>query len=201
MKTIRIISIALIIPVLIVGFMLYKSIQEPVQRQKRINRVENRIKAKLKMIEQFQIAYLNEYSEYASSGEDLKNFVKNDSIIITKKTEKIVGKSKVNPNVDSIEVRVDTIGRVAVRDTLWEGKYDKQFKMETLDVVPGSKKGKKFEFYADVIKKKGGVRIPVMEVKSTDPIDKSRLDKDHPRGPLKIGSRNEPITGGNWRSK
>ena len=73
-------------------------------------------------------------------------------------------------------------------------KYPNITDISRLPIIPGS--GKKFIIYANKILK-SGVPVDVFEVKDSDPINPARR-ANHNENALRVGSRDEVTTSGNW---
>jgi hypothetical protein len=95
---------------------------------------------------------------------------------------------------DSVIVNYDTIDAIAVKDLLFPQDEYPGFNPQTLPYIPG--KDKKFKIYADKIEK-NNVLVDVFEITDVDPI--SMLSELRSKGePLRVGSRTEVTTSGNW---
>ncbi len=87
MNLTRILSIVFLLAALATGYLLYKGIDDVMQEEKRIARIEARVIEKLQMLRDAQLAYIATHKEYAGSWEDLKEFIEEGRIYIVQKTE------------------------------------------------------------------------------------------------------------------
>lgn len=69
--------------------------------------------------------------------------------------------------------------------------------LSDLPYIPNSDKQKKFDLFAGQIEK-GGLVVSVFEAKDTDPINPERQEGGIKGEPLKVGSRIDVSTSGNW---
>ncbi len=188
----RILSVVFLLGALALGFMLYKSVDDVMQEEKRIALTEARIIQKLQMIRDAQIAYMASKGEYAGSWPELKNFIQGGQIWIVqrKETTRLLEYGK-----EETTVTFDTLGSVGVMDSLFNERRTPNFNLENLNVVPGSG-GREFEFFADKVERNQR-SIPVFEVRDPDPVNPKRRANNKEKA-LRVGSRTDSSTSGNW---
>lgn len=195
MEKTKIISISfLVLSLLLAGF-LGNSIFTSIDEADRIERMEAQIIDKLMMIREAQIGYQAVNGQYTSDWDKLKSFVDSGQFFLTSKIEHII---TLDYGADSVYIEIDTLGTVTVRDSLFSpAKYPK-FDLATMDIVPGTT-DKKFAMWADKIEK-SNVRVDVVEVWNTAPVDPKRKEDNEARTkkPLRFGSRTSITTAGNW---
>ncbi|MEQ8359722.1 MAG: hypothetical protein RH860_09565 [Cytophagales bacterium] len=191
MKLIQIISAVFFVIAVALGFLLYKNIEGPITERKQVKRAEARKIDKLKMLREVQKSYLDVHGKYASHWDSLITFVQEDTYYTVEKSEEIFVRQYGG---DSIVVNVDTIDAIAVKDLLFPESDFPNFNAETLPFIPGN--NKKFKIYADKIEK-NNVMVDVFEITDVEPI--SMLSELRSKGePLRVGSRSEVTTSGNW---
>ena len=191
MKLVKVLSIVFL---LIAGFIAYKlvaSIKYEIDTERRIKKVEAKIIDKLQMARKAQIVYLNSYGSYAGSWDTLISYIDTGKIYITERKEHVI---TLDYGADSVAVEIDTLGTVSVKDSLYASDKYPDFKPEKLPIVPYT--GDTFEIYAGEINK-GNVTVDVFEIKDPNPINPKRLEENS-RGPLRVGSRDQVTTSGNW---
>ena len=188
----RILSIVFLIAALGLGYMLYRSVDDVMQEEKRIAAIEARIIEKLQMLRDAQTAYIASKGEYAGNWNDLRNFIKEGEIWLVqrKETTKLLEYGK-----EEIVVELDTLGSVGVMDSLFNERRYPNFNIENLQIVPGSG-GKEFEFFADKVERNQR-QIPVFEIRDPDPINPKRRLNNKEKA-LRVGSRTDSSTSGNW---
>ena len=188
----KILSIVFLAIALFLGYLLYDGVDSVVEEEKRIARIEARVVEKLQMLREAQIAYQGTNGEYAGSWNDLQNFIEDGRIFIVQRTETT---ELGDYGAEEVTVTLDTLGSVEVMDSLFNERKYPDFNLETLAVVPGSE-GQQFEFFADKIERSNR-QIAVFEIRDPDPVNPNRRRNNNERA-LKVGSRTDASTSGNW---
>lgn len=172
------------------AYILISSIANDIQEEKRISAAEEKVRDKLMMIRSAEISYQAAHGQFTSDWNRLISFVDTGKIYLTERKETII---QLEYGADSVVVDIDTLGSVAVIDSLFGSDFDAQ----TLPLVPES--DKKFNIWADKINK-SGVMVDVIEVIDPDPVDPTRRESNEipNRKPLRFGSRTAVTTAGNW---
>jgi len=193
MKTAIQIVLALVIVVL--GYLIYDSIMEPVRFNQEAARREVRIIERLKDIRTAQVAHRTRFGTFLSDLDSLVNFVKYDSIVILR---------AIGTVPDSLtEAEAVRLG-IVQRDTIWMPAKDtllvrSRYPIDSLPYIPFSG-GKRFTMDASMIER-GLVQLPVFEAYTTPEqymsdlqyrVYYTRLDG------LKVGSMFEASIDGNW---
>ncbi|WP_185783835.1 hypothetical protein [Croceivirga lutea] len=190
------------------GYMIYKSVNGPIEfkkvRQERFQSVIN----KLKDIRDAQEAYKSVNNKYANNFNSLIKFVDTgDYIITTQRDSSFTRYSReyqIDLPVDTVVI--DTLGTVKVKDSLF--KNDDRYK--TMMEVPFAQNGETFEIKADILDK-NGYKAPVYEVKVKKDVvlfdqpadlrkqENTRNSVEEVNGEyVKVGSLEEVSTNGNW---
>ncbi|SMD44105.1 hypothetical protein SAMN00777080_2720 [Aquiflexum balticum DSM 16537] len=188
----RILSIVFLLGALGLGYMLFRSVDDVMQEEKRIAATEARIIEKLQMLRDAQTAYIASNGEYAGNWNDLKNFIENGKIWLVQRSETT---TLLEYGKEEITVTLDTLGSVNVIDSLFNERKYPNFNLENLQVVPGSG-GKEFEFFADKVERNQR-QIPVFEIRDPAPINPKRRENNKEKA-LRVGSRTDSSTSGNW---
>jgi hypothetical protein len=193
-----IIKVVLAAVIIVLGFLIFRSINKPVKFENSLNTRGEVIVAKLKDIRTAQNLFRNQYGHYTGSFDSLKMFVKTGKI----PEVKIVPDPKDTTFTRTIS---DTIGFISIFDSIFSKK---NYPLEKLNEVPFSN-GDLFSILAGKINK-GGVDVAVFEVSARIETYTKDLDKqlvvnrikemeDMSKFPgLKVGSMNEATTDGNW---
>ena len=191
MNVIKAVSIFLFVVALGLAFMLYKSIEGPILERKRVKQEELEKIEKLKILREVQKVYLSVHGEYAGHWDSVVAFINNDTVYNIQRTEEIIVRQYGG---DSVIVHIDTVGATAVREILFPQDQYPNFKAENIPYIPGS--DKQFIIFADRIEK-NKIMVDVFEIKDREPI--SYLSELRSKGePLRVGSRTEVSTSGNW---
>lgn len=196
MKTVIQIILALVIVVL--GYLIFESIMEPVRFNKEVAHREAMIVQRLKDIRQVQLAHRARYNAFNSDLDSLVMFIRTDSLPVI---------LAIGTVPDSItEAEAVKLG-IVQRDTLWVQTIDSllqkaRYPIDSIPFVPFTN-GKRFEMDANKIER-GLTQLPVFQAKAS-PLDylkdidnwKVYYTRDIEAG-LAVGSMVEASTDGNW---
>jgi hypothetical protein len=176
------------------GYLLWKGVDDVVEEEKRIARLEAATIEKLEMLREAQLAYQASNGKYASTWDSLKMFIENGTIwmVQRKETTKLL-----DYGAEQTTVTFDTLGSVGVMDSLFNARKYPDFNINSLPVVPGSG-GKQFEFFAAKIEKTGGYLVNVFEIRDPSPVNPKRRLNNNEKA-LRVGSRTDASTEGNWK--
>ncbi|MBP1671461.1 MAG: hypothetical protein H6Q22_1033 [Bacteroidetes bacterium] len=139
--------------VLVLGYIIYTSIQEPVVFEKQRKYRETIAIERLKDIRTLQVAYKTKYNKFTGSLDSLIDFYNNGIITVVKQ----VGSLDDSLAVAQKRVFRDSI-RIAVKDTLLKRPG---FVIDSIALIPLSG-GQKIEMKA-IIGKVSGVDVPLFE--------------------------------------
>lgn len=194
MNTTKILTIVLFIVAIGLGYYLVDSIKFKIDEEERITKMEARVINKLMMIREAQLAYQGANGRYTGSWDTLLAFIDTGRIYITQRREETV---LLDYGAEETTIYVDTLGSIAVMDTIFNKSKYPNFNLNTLAIIPGT--DKRFEMFADKILK-GGVEVDVIEVRNIVPVDPRRSEDNEAniKKPLRFGSRTNITTAGNW---
>lgn len=194
-----IIQIVLGIIIIVLGYLVYDSIQQPLEFLKEKRHREVEVVQRLKDIREIQAYYKNAKGNYTPIFDSLIDFLSYGEI----------PKIKLIPDPEDTtftKTIADTLGFVKVRDSLFS--HRRNFRESELRFIPFTDQIL-FEMDAGSIDR-GGVKVSVFEVKAPfeaylDGLDQQRIlnliagEKDIEKYPgMKVGSMMEPSTDGNW---
>jgi hypothetical protein len=200
-KNLTIINIALALIALLLVYLVYRSISEPVVFENVRKERELKVVQSLKDIRNTQTLFKQTYNRYTGDFDSLIEYIKTGQLPVVN----IVA----DPNDTTFTKTInDTVGYIAVADSLFKNRDD--FKVENLRYVPYSENEKvEFELEAGVITR-GGLKVAVFEAKTPYyvylyDLDQQRVNnlraeqEDLEKYPgLKVGSMDEPSLNGNW---
>jgi type II secretory pathway pseudopilin PulG len=172
----KIARIVLTVVSLVLVYLIYKGIKDPIDWQKEKKIRYAKVIERLKDIRAAQMAYRSEKGEYAASFDTLIYFLKNGNFTVVK---------QIGDPEDSTAVVIRDTTYVPVRDSLFKGRTEV---IDSLPFVPFGD-GATFKMSAGKIEK-GNVMVNVFEVVDTKPFDPNHV--------LKVGSMTEPTNAGNW---
>ncbi|HET8858663.1 hypothetical protein [Marivirga sp.] len=189
MSKTKIASIIFFVAAVVIGYFFVDSIAADIQQEKKIQREEARVIEKLKLIRSGLIAYQRVNGQYTSDWDKLINFIDTGEFYLTERSETIIPREYGG---DSVVINIDTLGTIPIYDSLYADIPN--FKLQNLPYKPGTKV--KFDIFADKIIK-GSVRVDVFEVSDPNPINPKRKEDNNEKA-LRVGSRSEVTTAGNW---
>jgi hypothetical protein len=194
-----IIQLILIAIAIVLGYLTYQSIMEPVNFNKEKKAREKVVIQYLKDIRSAEFIYKQLNNRYTGSFDTLIHFMDSAQIPVVKMIP--------DPHDTTYTLTInDTVGYVKVADSLFHNQ--KSVDYHHIDIIPFSG-GKKFQLKASVIKK-GGIKVNVFEVKAPYTtylkgmneqliVNLTASKKEMKKYPgLKVGSMTEPSTDGNW---
>ncbi|MFW5707511.1 MAG: hypothetical protein ACOC12_06305 [Bacteroidota bacterium] len=196
MKTIIQIVLALVIVVL--GYLIYESVLEPVRFNQEVAHREAVIVQRLKDIRQVQIAHRSRFGRFTSDLDSLVEFYKTDSLPVIRAIGTV-------PDTLTESEAVDM--GIVQRDTSWISTTDSlltnaNYPIDSLPFVPFTD-GVKFTMDASKIER-GLTELPVFEAYALpedylEDMDRWKVyyTRDIEQG-LRVGSMFEASTDGNW---
>lgn len=196
MKT-RILQIVLFLVIIVLAYLVYQSINKPLEFNKEKNKRELVVVQDLKDIRSGQLMYKKLHDGYAPTLDTLMMFLRDGQIPIVKQTQ--------DPNDTTMTIKInDTIGYIGVADSLFQHPG---FILNNLPYIPET--GVYYEMAAGEIET-GGMNVQVFEVLAPYELIlkglnnqlivnlvKSKNEIDRYPG-LKVGSMTEATTDGNW---
>lgn len=196
MKT-RILQIVLFLVIIVLAYLVYQSINKPLEFNKEKNKRELVVVQDLKDIRSGQLMYKKLHDGYAPTLDTLMMFLRDGQIPIVKQTQ--------DPNDTTMTIKInDTIGYIGVADSLFQHPG---FILNNLPYIPET--GVYYEMSAGEIET-GGMNVQVFEVLAPYELIlkglnnqlivnlvKSKNEIDRYPG-LKVGSMTEATTDGNW---
>ncbi len=190
------IQIVLAIVIIVLGYLIYESIMEPVRFRQEVQVREAEIIQNLRDIREVQRAHRSRYQRFTADLDSLVYFFKSDSLALVRAIGFVP-----DTLTESEAVRLG----IVERDTIWVAAKDSllrrpQFKIEELPYVPFGQ-GQRFEMEAGFIER-GLVTLPVFEARVQPRVYMGDLDNwrvyyTREEG-LRVGSMSEAVLDGNW---
>lgn len=192
-------KILLSIVIVVLGYLIYQSIMQPVEFNREKAQREARVVQRLIDIRDAQLLFRQDHGEFANSFDTLLAYIRTGEIPVV----------SIIPDPDDTtftKTITDTLRYVSVVDSLY--KHRRGFRLDNLPIIPFSKQDT-FEMDAGKIVR-GGVNVSVFEAKATfaqylQGLDEQRVAnviahmEQIERYPgLRVGSMTEPSTDGNW---
>ena len=194
----------------VLAYQIYLSVMAPITFNKNREERFSSVIEKLKDIRDAQVAYRTVNGEFAKDFESLISFIDTGVYTITQQKDSSFMRYnrvyRIDMQVDTVVV--DTLGTVAVKDSLFEG--DSSYK--TLFSVPFAQNGERFEMKAEVVNKQG-FDAPVFEASVKKDVvlydqPKDLLARENAHNSIEevngntiiVGSLTDVSTSGNWPS-
>ena len=194
----------------VLAYQIYLSVMAPITFNKTREERFSSVIEKLKDIRDAQVAYRTVNGEFAKDFESLISFIDTGVYTITQQKDSSFMRYnrvyRIDMQVDTVVV--DTLGTVAVKDSLFKG--DSSYK--TLFSVPFAQNGGRFEMKADVVNKQG-FDAPVFEASVKKDVvlydqPKDLLARENAHNSIEevngntiiVGSLTDVSTSGNWPS-
>lgn len=175
MKTV--IQIVLVVVVVVLSYLLYTSVERPLDFEKaKKERYEATIE-RLKDIRKAELAYKDVHGKFTGSWDTLINFVKTGQIPLVRKigmlTDSMVeaGYTEKQALKEGKIIR-DTI-KVSVLDTI----FGKNYKIDEIRYIPIKDTVAEFKLGAGVITTGSGIKVPVFEAKAHNNVILINLEK------------------------
>ena len=205
------IQATLLIVSLIGLYLIYKSIQTPIEFARESKARYAKVIAVLKDIRKSEEAYEAVNKTYTNSFDELEKFIENGQFYITTQRDTSWTEFDKHFKIDVLKQNVvtDTIGKVLVKDSLFKGS-DRYKQMASVTIgdrtIP-------IKIETGVITRENEVKFPVFEVKISkkdilEGLDEEEIEKELQKvgvndikGPyVSVGSMTEVSSSGNWPS-
>ena len=205
------IQATLLIASLIGLYLIYKSIQTPIEFARESKARYAKVIAVLKDIRKSEEAYEAVNKTYTNSFDELEKFIENGQFYITTQRDTSWTEFDKHFKIDVLKQNVvtDTIGKVLVKDSLFQGS-DRYKQMASVTIgdrtIP-------IKIETGVITRENEVKFPVFEVKISkkdilEGLDEEEIEKELQKvgvndikGPyVSVGSMTEVSSSGNWPS-
>jgi len=201
-KKLTIINIALALVAILLVYLVFDSIRQPVAFENTRKEREIKVVQSLKDIRNTQTLFKQTYNRYTANFDSLIEYIKTGELPVV---------NIVPDPTDTTFTRTinDTIGYVKVSDSLFRNRVN--FNVNDLRYIPFSNK-EQFEMQAGYIMR-GGLKVAVFEAKApyksylniddkkfrqrVNNLRAEQEDMDKYAG-LKVGSMDEPSLNGNW---
>ncbi len=209
MKTV--IQIVLIAIAILFAFLIYKSIERPIEfEQAKKVRYDATIQ-KLKDIRKAQAAYKDVYGRFTGSWDTLVNFIKHDSLRLVRRIGMLTDSMIEAGLTEKMAIRQGKIIRDTIRVSALDSLFGKSYPVDQIKYVPVPDTIAEFHLGATVIATGSGIKVPVFEAKAHNNTilrnldrqlvinlnDQRRTNQKYPG--LKVGSLEEANnSAGNW---
>lgn len=206
-----VIQIVLLIVAVVLAYLIYQSIQRPIDFEKAKDARYDATIERLKDIRKAELAYKDVYGKFTGSWDTLINFVINDSVKNVRKFGELTD-SMIEANISERKaIQMGLIIRDTVKESVQDAIFGKNFDPNQLKYIPVPDTTAEFHLGATIITTGSGIKVPVFEAKAHNNVilrgldrqlvinlnDQDRTNEKYPG--LKVGSLTETINNaGNW---
>ncbi|HBL77506.1 MAG: hypothetical protein A2W90_10355 [Bacteroidetes bacterium GWF2_42_66] len=209
MKTL--IQTVLIAVALLIAYLVYTSIQDPIDFEKAKSARYEATIARLKDIRKAELAYKDVNGKFTGNWDSLVTFVKKDSLILVKKYGMLTDSMLDAGLTEAKALKQGLIIRDTLKVSVLDSLFGKSYPIEKIKYVPVSDTIAEFHLGATVITTGSGINVPVFEAKAHNNTilinldrqlvinlnDQKRTNQKYPG--LKVGSLTETNNNaGNW---
>lgn len=209
MKTV--IQIVLIVCAIILGYLIYNSIDAPLEFEKAKKERYDLVVNRLKDIRKAELAFKDVHGHFTGSFDTLISFVKTGQLPFVKKIGMLTDSMIEAGWTEEIAIKKGKIIRDTIRVSVIDTIFGKGYDVEQLRFVPVTDTVAQFHLGATVISTGSGIRVPVFEAKAHNNTilkglerqeiininDKARTNDKYPG--LRVGSLTEANNNsGNW---
>ncbi len=174
------------------AYYLYDRVKFSINEEQRIAQVESQVIGKLQFLRDAEIIYKDANGQYTSDWNKLRSFIDTGTVYITQRREIT---KLLDYGAEETTIEIDTLASIPVNDSLFSNPAYRKYDINTMENVPFT--NAKFELFADRINR-NNQQVNVFEIKDTDPVNPARRGEESIKGPLRVGSRTEVTTSGNW---
>jgi len=206
-----VIQILLFIVAVVLAYLIYQSIQRPIDFDKAKEARYDVTIERLKDIRKAQLAYKDVYGRFTGSWDTLIDFVLHDSVRNVRKVGELTD-SMIEAGISEKKaIQMGLLIRDTIKESVLESVFGKGYDANQLRYVPVPDTQAEFHLGATVITTGSGIKVPVFEAKAHNNTilksldeqlvinlnDLARTNEKYPG--LKVGSLTEAINNaGNW---
>ncbi len=209
MKTV--LQVVLFLVAALLAYLIYTSIQRPIDFEKEKAARYNVTIERLKDIRKAQVAFKDVHGRFTGSWDTLINFVKNDSVRLVRKIGNITDSMLEAGITERKALQMKLIVRDTIRESVLTSVFGEGYKIDDIKYIPVPDTIAEFQLGATVIATGSGIKVPVFEAKAHNNIilrgldnqlrinlnDQRRVQEKYPG--LKVGSLTETNnSAGNW---
>lgn len=209
MKTV--IQIVLIVAAIILAYLIYQSVERPIEFEKAKNARYEKTVQKLKDIRKAELAYKDVHGRFTGDWDTLINFVKYDSLPLVRKIGMLTDSMIEAGMTEEAAIKKGLIIRDTVKVNVLDTLFGRSYPIEEIKMVPVKDTVAEFRLGATVLTTGSGIKVPVFEAKAHNNTilknldrqlvinlnDQRRTNDKYPG--LKVGSLTETNNNaGNW---
>jgi len=205
------IQIVLIVIAIVLGYLIYSSVQRPIDFEKAKKERVEKVVDRLKDIRKAELAYKDVHGEFTGSWDTLINFVETGELPLVKKIGMLTDSMVEAGWTEETAIKKGKIIRDTIKISVIDTLFGKGFDANQLKYVPVPDTVAQFHLGATIITTGSGIQVPIFEAKVHNNTvlrgldrqlvinlnDKARTNEKYPG--LKVGSLTEANNNaGNW---
>jgi len=205
------IQIVLIVIAIVLGYLIYSSVQRPIDFEKAKKERVEKVVERLKEIRKAEIAYKDVHGEFTGSWDTLINFVETGELPLVKKIGMLTDSMVEAGWTEETAIKKGKIIRDTIKISVIDTLFGKGFDANQLKYVPVPDTVAQFHLGATIITTGSGIQVPIFEAKVHNNTvlrgldrqlvinlnDQARTNEKYPG--LKVGSLTEANNNaGNW---
>lgn len=206
-----VIQIILFAIAVVIAYMVYTSVQTPLDFEKAKTERYDAVIAKLKDIRKAQLAFKDVYGRFTGSWDTLITFVKYDSVKLVRKEGMITDSMAKEGLTEKKAVALGLIVRDTIKQPVLTTVFTEDFDADQLKYIPGIDEKVEFHLGATILTTGSGIKVPIFEAKAHNNTilkglnqqliinlnDQRRVQEKYPG--LAVGSLTEANnSSGNW---
>lgn len=205
------IQIVLIVIAIVLGYLIYSSVQRPIEFEKAKKERVDKVVERLKDIRKAELAYKDVHGEFTGSWDTLINFVETGELPLVKKIGMLTDSMVEAGWTEETAIKKGKIIRDTIKISVIDTLFGKGFDANQLKYVPVPDTVAQFHLGATIITTGSGIQVPIFEAKVHNNTvlrgldrqlvinlnDQARTNEKYPG--LKVGSLTEANNNaGNW---
>ena len=175
MKTV--IQIVLVAIVVILSYLLYTSVEKPLDFEKEKKARYEATIARLKDIRKAELAYKDVHGKFTGSWDTLINFVKTGKIPLVRKIGMLTDSMIEAGWTEKQALKEGKIIRDTVRVSVLDTIFGKGYKIDEIKFIPVKDTVATFQLGATLITTGSGIKVPVFEAKAHNNTILKNLDR------------------------
>ena len=205
------IQIVLIAIAILLGYLIFQSVEDPIEFEKAKDARYAATVQKLKDIRKAELAYKNVNGRFTGNWDTLISFVKHDSLSLVRKIGMLTDSMIDAGWNEEMAIKKGKIIRDTIRISVLDSLFGRSYPVEKIKYIPVKDTVAEFHLGATIITTGSGIKVPVFEAKAHNNTilrdldrqmvinmnDERRTNKKYPG--LKVGSLEEANNNaGNW---
>ncbi len=164
MKTV--IQVVLFLVALVLAYLIYSSIQKPIDFEKAKKVRYDATIERLKDIRKAQVSYKETYGQFTGSWDTLINFVKYDSVRNVRKIGTLTDSMIAEGISEAKALRLGLIIRDTTRESVLTTLFSEDYPIDEIKYIPLIEDSIEFKLGATVYTTGSGIKVPIFEARA-----------------------------------